>query len=69
MRAVRVSSRATRRYTERGKLEAKPQGEVVRRERLASVGSLHALRATRSTGEGVSEVDCGMKSTRTASRM
>lgn len=42
-------------------MKLKPQGEVVRRERLVSVGSLHALRATRSTGEGVPKVDCGMK--------
>ena len=63
VRAVRVSPRAINCLTERDKLEAKPQGEAVRRERLVSLGSLHALRATRSTDEGVPEVDCGMKYT------
>ncbi len=46
-RAVRVSPRTIRRYIERGELEAKPQGEGVRREWLVSVDSLHALRASR----------------------
>ena len=32
-RAVRVSPRTVRRYTERGELEAKAQGEHVNRER------------------------------------
>jgi hypothetical protein len=41
--------------------EAKPQGEVFRRKRLVSVGGLHAAQDTRSTGEGILEVDCGMK--------
>jgi hypothetical protein len=44
-RAVRVSPRTIRRYIDQGKLEAKPQGEGVRREWLVSVDSLHALRA------------------------
>jgi hypothetical protein len=60
-RAVRVSPRTIRRYIERGELEAKPQGEGVRREWLVSVDSLHALRATRTTGEGVPESDRGME--------
>ena len=56
-RAVRVSPRTIRRYIERGELEAKPQGEGVRREWLISVDSLHALRATRPPSTGVPEVD------------
>src|SRR5215207_3756923 len=55
-RAVRVSPRTIRRYIEQGSLEAKPQGEGVRREWLVSVDSLHALRATRTfeeSGPGV----------------
>jgi hypothetical protein len=60
-RAVRVSPRTIRRYIERGELDAKPQGEGVRREWLVSVDSLHALRATRTTGEGVPEADRGME--------
>jgi Helix-turn-helix domain len=47
-RAVRVSPRTIRRYIDQGKLEAKPQGEGVRREWLVSVDSLHALRASRT---------------------
>jgi hypothetical protein len=50
-RAVRVSPRTIRRYIDQGKLEAKPQGEGVRREWLVSVDSLHALRATRTFGD------------------
>src|ERR671911_1536868 len=50
-RAVRVSLRTIRRYIEQGRLEAKPQGEGVRREWLVSVDSLHALRATRTFEE------------------
>ncbi len=50
-RAVRVSPRTIRRYIEQGKLEAKPQGEGVRREWLVSVDSLYALRATRTFDE------------------
>ena len=46
-KAVRVSPRTVRRYIDQGKLEAKPQGEGVRREWLVSVDSLHALRASR----------------------
>ena len=60
-RAVRVRPRTIRRYTDQDKLEAKPQGEVFRRKRLVSVGSLHALQDARSTDEGILEVDCGMK--------
>ena len=60
-RAVRVSPRTIRRYIERGELQAKPQGEGVRREWLVSVDSLHALRAARTTGGGVSEDDRGME--------
>jgi hypothetical protein len=56
-RAVRVSPRTIRRYIDQGKLEAKPQGEGVRREWLVSVDSLHALRASRTTGEEVPDVD------------
>jgi hypothetical protein len=47
-RAVRVSPRTIRRYIDQGKLEAKPQGEGVKREWLVSVDSLHALRASRT---------------------
>ena len=50
-RALRVSPRTIRRYIEQGRLEAKLQGEGVRREWLVSVDSLHALRATRSFEE------------------
>src|SRR5918993_466848 len=60
-KAVRVSPRTIRRYIERGELEAKPQGEGVRREWLVSVDSLHALRATRTVGEGVPETDRRME--------
>ena len=60
-RAVRVSPRTIRRYIERGELEAKPEGEGVRREWLVSVDSLHALRATRTTGEGVPEAARGIE--------
>ena len=56
-RAVRVSPRTIRRYIARGELEAKPQGEGVRREWLVSVDSLHALRATRTTEDNVPEAD------------
>src|SRR5918997_1909972 len=55
-RAVRVSPRTIRRYIDRGELEAKPQGEGVRREWLVSVDSLHALRATRPPSAAVPEV-------------
>jgi hypothetical protein len=50
-RAVRVSPRTIRRYIDQGRLEAKPQGEGVRREWLVSVDSLHALRAARTFEE------------------
>src|SRR5215208_6433199 len=55
-RAVRVSPRTIRGYIDQGRLEAKPQGEGVRREWLVSMDSLHALRATRTfeeSGPGV----------------
>ena len=48
-KAVRVSPRTIRRYIDQGQLEAKPQGEGVRREWLISVDSLHALRALRAS--------------------
>src|SRR5215211_3911285 len=60
-RAVRVSPRTIRRYIDQGKLEAKPQGEGVRREWLVSVDSLHALRASRTIEEEVSDVDRGVE--------
>ena len=60
-RAIRVSPRTIRRYIEQDKLKARPQGEGVRREYLVSVDSLHALRATRPTGEGVPEADRGVE--------
>jgi DNA-binding transcriptional MerR regulator len=50
-KAVRVSPRTIRRYIDQGKLEAKPEGEGVRREWLVSVDSLHALRATQTFEE------------------
>ena len=56
-RAVRVSPRTIRRYIDQGKLEAKPQGEGVRREWLVSVDSLHALRASRTFGDVGSHAD------------
>jgi hypothetical protein len=56
-RAVRVSPRTIRRYIDQGKLEAKPQGEGVRREWLVSVDSLHALRASRTIEQDVPESD------------
>jgi chromosome segregation ATPase len=54
-KAVRVSPRTIRRYIDQGKLEAKLQGEGVRREWLVSVDSLHALRASRTLEEEVPE--------------
>jgi DNA helicase TIP49 (TBP-interacting protein) len=60
-KAVRIRPRTIRRYTEQNELEAKPQGEVPRRKRLVSAGSLHALQYARSTGEGILEIDCRMK--------
>lgn len=56
-RAVRVSPRTIRRYIEQGRLEAKVQGEGVRREWLVSVDSLHALRATRTFEEPSPDID------------
>jgi chromosome segregation ATPase len=61
-KAVRVSPRTIRRYIDQGKLEAKPQGEGVRREWLVSVDSLHALRASRTTGGDVPDVSPGVES-------
>jgi chromosome segregation ATPase len=60
-KAVRVSPRTIRRYIDQGKLEAKPQGEGVRREWLVSVDSLHALRASRTIEEDVPDVDRGIE--------
>ena len=60
-RAVRVSPRTIRRYIDQGKLEAKPQGEGVKREWLVSVDSLHALRASRTTEGEVPDVDRGIE--------
>jgi hypothetical protein len=56
-RAIRVSPRTIRRYIEQGRLEAKLQGEGVRREWLVSVDSLHALRATRTFEEPSPDID------------
>ena len=60
-KAVRVSPRTIRRYIDQGKLEAKPQGEGVRREWLVSVDSLHALRASRTIEEDVPDVGRGIE--------
>jgi hypothetical protein len=60
-KAVRVSPRTIRRYIDQGKLEAKPQGEGVRREWLVSVDSLHALRASRTIEEEAPVVDRDME--------
>ena len=60
-KAVRVSPRTIRRYIDQGKLEAKPQGEGVRREWLVSVDSLHALRASRTTEGDVPDVSPGVE--------
>jgi hypothetical protein len=58
-KAVRVSPRTIRRYIDQGRLEAKPQGEGVRREWLVSVDSLHALRASRTNEGDVPDVSPG----------
>jgi hypothetical protein len=60
-KAVRVSPRTIRRYIDQGKLQAKPQGEGVRREWLISVDSLHALRASRTTEGDVPDVSPGVE--------
>ena len=60
-KAVRVSPRTIRRYIDRGKLEAKPQGEGVRREWLVSVDSLHALRASWTIEEDIPDTDRGVE--------
>ncbi len=60
-KAVRVSPRTIRRYIDQGKLQAKPQGEGVRREWLVSVDSLHALRASRTTEGEVPDVSPGVE--------
>jgi DNA repair exonuclease SbcCD ATPase subunit len=60
-KAVRVSPRTIRRYIDQGKLEAKPQGDGVRREWLVSVDSLHALRASRTIAEDVPDTDRGVE--------
>src|SRR5918993_3057844 len=56
-KAVRVSPRTIRRYIDQGKLQAKPQGEGVRREWLVSVDRPHALRASRTNEEDVPDTD------------
>lgn len=61
-KAVRVSPRTIRRYIDQGKLEAKLQGEGVRREWLVSVDSLHALRASRTNEEDIPDVSPGTES-------
>jgi hypothetical protein len=60
-KAVRVSPRTIRRYIDQGKLQAKPQGEGVRREWLVSVDSLHALRSSRTTEGNVPDVSPGVE--------
>jgi excisionase family DNA binding protein len=50
-RAVRVSPRTIRRLIDKGKLEAKAEGEGVRRRWLVSVDSLHALRMSQVRGD------------------
>ena len=50
-RAVRVSPRTIRRLIDRGELEARAEGEGVRRRWFVSVDSLHALRMSQ-VGEG-----------------
>ena len=60
-KAVRVSPRTIRRYIDQGILQAKPQGEGVRREWLVSVDSLHALRASRTTEGNVPDVSPGVE--------
>ena len=47
-RAIRVSPRTIRRLIQRGDIEAKPQGEGVKRTWLVSIDSLHKLRASRT---------------------
>ena len=61
-KAVRVSPRTIRRYIDQGKLEAKLQGEGVRREWLVSVDSLHALRASRTNEKDIPDVSPGTES-------
>jgi chromosome segregation ATPase len=60
-KAVRVSPRTIRRYIDQDKLQAKLQGEGVRREWLVSVDSLHALRASRTTERDVPDVSPGVE--------
>jgi hypothetical protein len=61
-KAVRVSPRTIRRYIDQGKLDAKLQGEGVRREWLVSVDSLHALRASRTNEGDVPDVSPSVES-------
>jgi len=49
-RSLEVSPRTVRWHIERGNLEAKPQGEGVRRAWLVSIDSLHAFRDVRQRG-------------------
>ena len=55
-RAIRVSPRTIRRLIQRGDIEAKPQGEGVKRTWLVSIDSLYRLRASRP-GEDTSPYD------------
>ncbi len=50
-RAVRVSPRTIRRLIDKGELEARAEGEGVKRKWYVSVDSLHALRVSQ-VGEG-----------------
>jgi hypothetical protein len=54
-RALRVSPRTIRRLIERGELEAKGEGEGVKRTWSVSVASLHKLRASRTERGAVPE--------------
>lgn len=62
-RAVRVSPRTIRRLIDRGELEARAEGEGVRRKWYVSVDSLHALRMSQLDEAGsprtVREEDLG----------
>jgi chromosome segregation ATPase len=50
-RALRVTPRTIRTYIDQGRLEARGQGEGVRKSWLVSVGSLEAFRETRGPSE------------------
>jgi predicted ArsR family transcriptional regulator len=51
-RALGISPRTVRWHIEQGNLEAKPEGEGVRRTWLVSIDSLHALRDARQAAGG-----------------